>query len=546
MLFRQHLERIWSNLAALGGRRLTILGIVGLLVALSVGGGTWFLSRPSMEALYTGLSREDVGRIGSALRDANVPFDVSSDGTTVLVSHGNTAQARMLLAEKGLPQSSKAGYELFNDLGSLGLTSFMQEVTKVRALEGELARTIQSMKGIKSARVHIVLPDQGAFRRDNQTPSASVVIRTEPADDASSAQAIRHLVSAAIPGLKPENVTVMNTEGALLASGDEGATASKGNVAKLEKTLGSDIQSAVRRTLAPYLGIGNFEISVSARLNTDRVNTSQVIFDPESKVERSTRSVKESESNQNRQGQNPTTVQQNLPAQNVQSNGSENTSSENQRREEVTNFEISSKTIQTVSDGYAIRNLSVAVLVNRARIVSLLGENASQADIDARVNEIEQLVASAAGFEKGRGDQIKVAAVSFIDRDQSMPPVPGPSFSEIMARQMGTIISAGVILLVCVLFIWFGLRPGMRMLLSRNQAELAYSQATAALAQSEAQAIAMEEADQPARVAAPLNHPALPPIVEGLNAQRKLEHIVNHNPEQAASVLRKWLAQETV
>lgn len=546
MLFREQFERISSSLMSLGGRRLAALAAVGLLVTLSVGVGTWFLSRPHMEPLYTGLSREDVGRIGSALKDANIPFDVSSDGTSVLVSYGNTAPARMLLAEKGLPQNAKAGYELFNDLGSLGLTSFMQEVTKVRALEGELARTIQSMKGVKSARVHIVLPDQGSFRREQQAPSASVVIRTEPADDYSSAQAIRHLVSAAIPGLKTENVTVMNTEGALLASGDEGSTASKGNIAKLEKSLGTDIQSAVRKTLAPYLGIGNFEISVAARLNTDKVNTSQVIFDPESKVERSTRSVKESESSQNRQGQNPTTVQQNLPGQNVQSNGSENASTDNQRREEVTNFEISSKTIQTISDGYAIRNLSVAVLVNKARLASLLGDKPSQADIDDRVKEIEQLVASAAGFDKARGDQIKVAAVSFIDRDQNMPPVAGPSFMEIVARQMGTIVSSFVVLVICVLFIWLGLKPGIRMLLSRNQAELNYSQATAALAQSEAQALALNAGEPQGVVPAPQSHPALPPIVEGHTAQRKLEHIVNHSPEQAASVLRKWLAQETV
>ncbi|MCP6151202.1 flagellar M-ring protein FliF, partial [Klebsiella pneumoniae] len=119
----------------------------------------------------------------------------------------------MLLAVKGLPQSASTGYELFNDMRSFGLTSFMQEVTRVRALEGELARTIQTMKGIKAARVHIVLPDRSSFRRDQQAASASVVIRTENADDASSAQAIRHLVASAIPGMKLDSVTVLSTEG---------------------------------------------------------------------------------------------------------------------------------------------------------------------------------------------------------------------------------------------------------------------------------------------------------------------------------------------
>ncbi len=196
---REQAERLWSNIVELGPRRIAALGLIGLVVFLAVGLGAYYLSRPAQETLYTGLSREDVARIGGVLKDAGIRFDVSADGAAVLVPYGNTAQARMLLAEKGLPQSSKSGYELFNDLGSLGMTSFMQEVTRVRALEGEIARTIQGMKGVRAARVHIVLPERGSFRRDQQPPSASVVVRTEPADDRSGAQAIRQLVASAIP-----------------------------------------------------------------------------------------------------------------------------------------------------------------------------------------------------------------------------------------------------------------------------------------------------------------------------------------------------------
>ena len=181
----------------------------------------YFLSRPALEVLYAGLDRQDVSRIGAALKEADISFDVNSDGNTVFVRYGETARARMLLAEKGLPNSPNAGNELFDKLGSLGLTSFMQEVTRVRALEGELARTIQLMRGIKAARVHVVMPDEGSFRRTRQPPSASVVIRTEMADDVSAAKAIRHLVAAAVPGMTMEEVTVLNTEGVLLASGND-------------------------------------------------------------------------------------------------------------------------------------------------------------------------------------------------------------------------------------------------------------------------------------------------------------------------------------
>jgi flagellar M-ring protein FliF len=544
---RQHAERLWTSLLQLGARRLATLAAIGLAVFLAVGFGAYYLSRPAQEVLYTGLDREDVGRMGAVLKDAGIQFDVSSDGTALLVSYGNTAQARMLLAEKGLPHSTKSGYELFNDLGSLGLTSFMQEVTKVRALEGELARTIQGMKGIKAARVHIVLPERGSFRHEQQPPSASVVIRTSPADDVSSAQAIRHLVAAAVPAMTVDKVTVMNTEGTLLASGDDAANASTGKLATLEKTVGLEIQDSIRRTLSPYLGIGNFEISVAARLNTDKVSTNETIFNPESKVERSTRTVKETEVSQNRAGQKPTTVQQNLPGENVQGDSNDSSSEDNQRREELTNYEISSKTIQTVSDGYSIRNLSVAVLVNKSRITSLLKEGASQDEIDAKVAEIEQLVSSAAGFNKIRGDQIKVAAVSFADDGGMLQPVPGPSLAEILMRQFGTVVNAFTILALCAMLIWFGLRPAVRMLIARHQADLEIQrEQMAALAAAEANKEMLESAERDEVAGQPaLTDETTQNLIEMQRTpQRKLEQIIELSEEQAAAVLKQWLNQE--
>jgi len=543
---RLQAEKLWANLLELGVRRLVALGVIGLVVFLGVGLGAYYLSRPAQETLYSGLERADVTRIGAALKDAGIPFDVSADGTAVLVRYGHTAQARMLLAEKGLPQSSKSGYELFNDLGSLGLTSFMQEITRVRALEGEIARTIQTMKGVKAARVHIVLPDRGSFRREQQPASASVVVRTEPADDMSSAQAIRHLVAAAIPGMKPDKVTVLNTDGMVLMAGEDGANAATGKLASLEKVVSREIQDNVRRTLTPYLGFGNFEISVAARLNTDKRNITETIYDPESKVERSIRTVRETEVSQNRNTQRPTTVQQNLPEEQVRAENGESASEDNQRREELTNYEISSKTIQTVSDGYDVKNLSVAVLVNRSRLQALTGENASQEVIDAKIAEIEQLVSSAAGFDRTRGDQIKVAAVGFIDDGKMMEPVPPLSLSEVLMRQFGTVINALTILVVASLLIWFGLRPAVTAILARPETKTAYEEAVAP---------AIEEATSPAEAlaaAAPaqLDPAATPNLIEDLTdkmhrtPQKKLEQLIEFDEEQAASILKQWLMRE--
>jgi flagellar M-ring protein FliF len=568
MFGREQAERLWSNIVELGARRLIALGLVGLLVFLAVGLGAYYLSRPAQEPLYTGLSREDVARIGGVLKDSGIPFDVSADGTAVLVAYGNTAQARMLLAEKGLPQSSKSGYELFNDLGSLGMTSFMQEVTRVRALEGELARTIQGMKGVRAARVHIVLPDRASFRRDQQPPSASVVVRTEPADDVSGAQAIRQLVAAAIPGLKPDRVTVIGSDGTILLSGDDNGLQPSGKMASLEKIVGREVQDNIRRTLTPYLGTGNFEVSVAARLNTDKTSTNETIYNPDQRVERSTRSVRESENAQNRKSDRPTSAQQNLPDQRTRSDGNDTSSNETSKKEDLTNYEISQKTIQTVSDGYAIRHLSVAVLVNRSRLAALAGPegkgegSAKGATVEAQIAEIEQLVASAAGSSRERGDVVKVAAVGFINDGQALEPVPPLSVTDILLRQSGTLINAATILVVAALLIWFGLRPALRAILAvpeTAQAEVAMldaagnpvltAEGTAALpgaAPGEA-ALAGPGAENPALAA-----PAMASLIEDMaekmerSPQKRLEQMIDLDEEQVAAILKRWLVREEV
>ncbi|MCJ2036251.1 flagellar basal-body MS-ring/collar protein FliF [Methylobacterium sp. J-068] len=559
----QHAERLWNNILALGGRRIAALSLIGVVVFLAVGLGAYYLSRPAQEPLYTGLSREDVGRIGSVLKDANIPFDVSADGAAVLVAYGHTAQARMLLAEKGLPQSAKSGYELFNDLGSLGMTSFMQEVTRVRALEGEIARTIQGMKGVKAARVHIVLPDRGSFRRDQQPPSASVVVRTEPADDVSGAQSIRHLVASAVPGMKPDRVTVIGSDGSLLLSGDDAAAVPTGKMATLEKTIGHEVQDNIRRTLTPYLGVGNFEVSVAARLNTDKTVQNETIFNPDQRVERSTRAVRETENSQNRNAaQRPTSAQGNLPEQRARSDGNDSASNETQKREDLTNYEISSKTIQTVSDGYNIKQISVAVLVNRARLAALAGPDASKAAIDAQVAEIEQLVGSAAGFNKDRGDNVKVAAVGFVNDGQPLEPVAPLSLTDVLMRQSATLINAGTILLVAGLLIWFGLRPAMRAILEIPAAQQEEARALAAAAEAQALAASAPNAalaapaasgqvvgangDVPSLAAPNPVASMIEDLTEKLNRspQKRLEQMIETDEAQAAEILKRWLLRE--
>lgn len=233
--FQQLIEQLKGTLGKLGARKLIALGLVGAALMGAILYTSIYLGRPSYETLYVGLSRDDVNRMGLALGEAGIPFDVKSDGFSILVPIGKAENARMYLAEKGLPTSNNAGYELFDNMGSLGLTSFMQEITRVRALEGEIARTIQAIRGVKAARVHIVLAEKGSFRRGDQKPSASVVIRAEGGFSAESAQSIRQLVAAAVPSLDASSVTVLDTNGHLLASAGEGANGAALMTASLEQ-----------------------------------------------------------------------------------------------------------------------------------------------------------------------------------------------------------------------------------------------------------------------------------------------------------------------
>lgn len=554
-------KRLMTNLMALGGRRLAALGLIGFLVFAATGLAGYYLSRPTTETLYSGLDRDDVIGIGSALREAGVSFDVSSDGTSVMVPVGQTSQARMTLAEKGLPHSGSVGNELYDKLGSLGLTSFMQEVTRVRAIEGELARTIQMMRGVKAARVHIVLGDEGSFRRERQPPSASVIVRTDNGDDRVTGQAIRHLVAAAVPNMKIDEVTVLNVDGQLIASGSDSIEQAPDNLLGLERNVSREISENVTRTLAPYLQVRNFQVSVAARLNADKTQTNETIYNPDQKAERSVRVVKEKQASQNAAGQSPAGVQANLPKPPTSAD-TKSSNDSTEKKEELTNYEISSKQISTTSAGYVVKNLSVAVLINRAALLATLGGDKAPTDaLDKQIKEIQGLVASAAGLSKERGDEAKISVVDFVDAGKDLEPVTGPSFMEILERQTGTLVNAGAIILVAALLIWFGVRPA-------TQALLAPSPETAAAGADGGDAGALEFGSEEPQIAIAngMGEGEMPmgmgmggmyiqsndetdQIVESLTERRergpatKLQKLVDFDEEHAASILKQWIRE---
>ena len=530
MTGREHVERVLANMRELGPRRLTGLAAIAIATLLAVGIGASYLAAPQREVLYTGLNRDDVARMGNVLSNENIAFDVAPEGGAILVGPADAERARMLLAQNGLPSSPEAGYELFDNMSSFGLTSFMQEVTRVRALEGELARTIQEMSGITSARVHLVMPDRGSFRRAQQPASASVVIRTDGATDDSTAAAIRHMVAGAIPQMEVGSVTVLDTRGTILASGDDPANQGSGRLARLQKETNANLEEQIRKTLVPFLGVQNFTVSVTSDLNIDKTTENETTFDPESQVARSVRTVREEDEAQNRNLDEPVTVQQNVPQEELPAAQGADATEKSERREELTNYEISSRVVERVRDGFTIEKLSVAVLVNSDR----LADNA-EADggspADSQLADIRDLVRTAAGLSADRGDQLEVATIPFAPENTALEPVPDEGLLAIVNRQFPTVLNALIILVVVALLVWFGLRPTVRALTARPAEGETMNELIAAQSREDD-----ETAEEPN-------------LIENLKArmdktpQARLEQLVEYDSERAAGLLKQWLLQ---
>ena len=545
MLTKQHLDQLGANLLKLGVRRLSLLAVVGLGVLMTVMLAAHYLGRPAMQAIYTGLTPQDVTRMTTALAEAGIAFDVNEARNTVLVGFGQTARARTLLAQKGLPTSVRAGYELFDHMGSIGLTSFMQEVTRVRALEGEIARTIQALDGVAAARVHLVVPDSGSFRRERRDASASVLLKIDGRWHATAGQTVRHMVAAAVPGMKIEQVSVASTDGRLIAAAGEESNLGSSKLAELERSMAVDLEQRAGRTVASALGAGNFQISVTVRLDVDRQQTNETAFDPKSRVERSVRSVKQSGSTEDSAGKSAVGVEANLPREEGSPVDGDKRRTREDRQEELTNYELNSKTVQTVREGYRVQRLAIAVVVNRKTLAAQLGSDADATAIAARLAEVKRLVAAATGAVPERDDSIEVSATDFGSVGTDLAPT-RVGFGDYLALHAGALINGFAMLAVVVVVVWFGMRPLIRAL---GHSERGGERAPPSLA---ALADAAGPSPQPPLVLASPSanatdsthrRDAAPPKSPEAQSRDRLDALVEQNDAKVAKILKTWVSE---
>ncbi|WP_416570026.1 flagellar basal-body MS-ring/collar protein FliF [Niveispirillum sp. KHB5.9] len=393
-----------------------MLGAIAVAVLASVGIIAYSVSRPSLGILYAGLDDAEAGRILAQLQTMDVPHEVDGAGGAIRVPVDAIPRIRMQLAQQGLPSAGGVGYELFDSQGALGLTSFMQKVNKLRATEGELARTIQTLNGVKSARVHLSVPDSDSFQPNATAPAASVVVRSVAAGlDRSQALAVRHLVAAAVPGMRPGAVTVMDANGVVLAAEGEAADGlALLRAEELRAAAEQRLARAVEEILVPKFGPGNVRVRVAAEIDLGRETLREQVFDPNGRVERSVQNVAERESAQDRQTETPTTVEQNLPLEDVNQGAATGSRSETARDEETTNYEISSRQRERVQDAGDIRRLAVAVVVNGTYATAADGTSSYQPRSAEELRQVENVVRTAIGFSQTRGDQVTVENLQFL------------------------------------------------------------------------------------------------------------------------------------
>ena len=308
------------------------------------------LSTPDMTLLYADLDPQDSGQIVSRLEQQDIGYRLGPDGSQIFVPSDQVARLRVVMAVDGLPSGGSIGYEIFDRSEGLGTTKFVQNVNHLRALEGELARTIRSISRVKHARVHLVLPKRELFTRDRQEPTASIVLTTQGNQRLAKQQvlAIQHLVAAAVPGLQPAMVSIVDSNGALLARGsdEDDSTGAASTAEEMRIAYQSRLAHTIEEILERSVGPGNVRAQVTAEMDFDRVTENSEIFDPDGQVVRSTQTIEEQSGSSDAQGLPPVTVGGNLPDANLPGADGAASSSNAQRNEETVNYEIS-KTIKT-------------------------------------------------------------------------------------------------------------------------------------------------------------------------------------------------------
>jgi len=523
---------------------------MGVVAVLMLGFFAFLVMRassPQLAPLYSGLSLDDSSAIVRELQSMGTPFELRGDGDTIMIPRDQITTVRMNLAGNGLPARGQVGYEIFDQQNTLGATSFVQNINNVRALEGELARTISSLARIKSARVHLVLPERELFRRERKDPTASIVVSVRGELSNGEIRAIQHLVGSAIEGLNPNKVSIIDDSGRLLASGatdgvDGMLTAeAQDRVVSLEERY----RTRVEDMLANVLGAGRSRVQVSAELNLDRSTKTSERFDPDGQVVRSTQTRDNASNSSNGQTDAGVSVANELPGSTANGGAGNNSSDQQQNTEETTNYEISKTTETAVTEAGGIKKLSVAVVVDGRYTTDASGNSVYAPRDAAEIDQIKALVRSAIGFDEARGDQVEVVNMQFAERpDAQGPGSDGPGLFDFTRDDLINWAQMGVTLIISLALVFFVMRPLVkRVLAPEEKAPLALPQSAEIEPGLPAIPELPEEPVPP--TAAPWVNGAKAMGEAQLETLKSVGQLVDENPKQAALIVRDWLSSNS-
>ena len=430
-------------------RQLTSL--IGVAAAVAVGFAIVLWSQsPQFTQLYSDMSTAEAAEVAAALQSADIDYKVTGNGT-VMVAESKLHDARLQLASVGLPQSVSTGMDLMQEQSSFGVSQFMESARYQHALEAELGRTISAIGAVREARVHLALPKQTAFIRDNKGASASVLLQLYGGRvlESDQASAIVHLVASSVPNLVANDVTLIDQHGRLLSSGDEQAAGAQAATQfKFSRRLEETYKKRIEDLLTPLVGAGRVRAEVVADVDFTYTEETRESFDPARAVVRSEQISEDQTSGLGAlAGGIPGALSNQPPeatgaAANAVASESQQVAPKNSSRSSVRNFEVDRTIRHTRPMSGAIRKLSVAVLINDTPVA----DDETQVSLsDADVERYTALVKEAVGFDDTRGDSVVVLNEAFLETAPlEEPPPPAlwerPELREVLKQVLGAIL----------------------------------------------------------------------------------------------------------
>ncbi|MCW5683371.1 MAG: flagellar M-ring protein FliF [Pseudolabrys sp.] len=567
------MQAFFDFLKSLGAARMAAMAAVTAMMIGFFGFVIMRVTAPQMVPLFTDLTVEDSSAIIKDLERQAIAYEIKNDGAIIMVPKDRVGRLRMKLAEAGLPKGGGVGYEIFDKSDALGTTSFIQNINHLRALEGELARTIRSIDRVQAARVHLVMPERPLFSRDKAEPSASIVITSRGKLETSQVRAIRHLIASAVNGLKPERISIVDEAGRLLADGSmqDGGMGAAADERKInyERRLREQVDQIVTSVVGP----GRARVQLNAEFDFNRITQTSDRFDPEGRVVRSSQTREEQSQSADKEGQ--VSVGNELP-NGQKADAASSRGDQAKKTEEIVNYEISRTTKTEVTEAGRINRISAAVLVDGTYTKNDKGEIVYQPRSKEEIDRIAALVRSAIGFDQKRGDQVEVVNLRFAEQPATIGAGESSGVMSLLQFTKDDIMRAiemGVMMLLGLVVMFMVVRPLMRKafgtdvkaLPAPGQAALpgtvmiagaagdvggtmtTSSSGGGSISTSGGPNVAIVGSDESVAISNRTSNMIDVAQVQGqVHAQsvQKVGELANKNPQEAISIIRNWLHED--